>query len=131
MALSNRTIYSDIFTNFDENPVSGDVALKTNENAIKQSIRNLILTDRGERPFQRNLGGNIRAVLFENINSQTLLVVREMIRQTLIDYEPRCSIIDITVVPGIDPNEIVITIVFAVINKQEPVTLQLVLDRVR
>lgn len=130
MPIAKKTIYSDLFTNFDINPVSDDVAVKTNENAVKQSIRNLILTDRGERPFQPKLGGNIRRMLFENVEAQTMLVVKEQIKQTIEDYEPRCSIIDVLVTPSADRNAIAITIVFAVINKQEPVSLELILDRV-
>ena len=64
--LSSKVLYSDFFTNLDNNPVSEDVAVKTNENAIRQSIRNLLMTNRGERPFQPDLGGNITAMLFEN-----------------------------------------------------------------
>lgn len=130
MPIAKKTIYSDLFTNFDINPISDDVAVKTNENAVKQSIRNLILTDRGERPFQPKLGGNIRRMLFENVEAQTMLVVKEQIKQTIEDYEPRCSVIDVVVTPSTDRNAIAITIVFAVINKQEPVSLELILDRV-
>lgn len=130
MPTAKKTIYADLFTNFDINPVSDDIAVKTNENAVKQSLKNLILTDRGERPFQPKLGGNIRAMLFENVDAQTMLVMKEQIRQTIETYEPRCSVIDILVSPSVDRNAIAITIVFAVINRQEPVSLELILDRV-
>jgi phage baseplate assembly protein W len=130
MPVTKKTIYSDLFTNFDVNPVSDDIALKTNENAVKQSIRNLILTDRGERPFQPKLGGNIRQMLFENVDPQTMLVIKEQIKQMLETFEPRCSIIEVVVTPSVDNNAVAITIVFAVINKQEPVSLEVILDRV-
>ena len=68
-----KVIYSDIPNSFVAHPVSGDVTRKRNEDSIVQSIRNLLLTDRGERLFQPDVGSDIRAVLFENISPQTEL----------------------------------------------------------
>lgn len=124
-------IYSDLFTNFDIHPISDDVAVKTNEEAIKQSIKNLILTNKGERPFQPNLGGDIYAFLFENSTPQTLLLMKEVISNVISEYEPRANVIDIICAPDEDRNAIAVNVTFNVINRQEPVSLNVVLDRVR
>ena len=95
MPITQRKIYADIFNDLDKHPISDDVAVKTNENAVKQAIKNLLLTDRGERLFQPDIGGNIRKMLFENITPQTITVLEQMIQDVLDVYEPRANIIDI------------------------------------
>jgi phage baseplate assembly protein W len=126
-----QELYSDFFMNLDENPVSLDLARKTNEEAVKQSIKNLLLTDKGERPYQPNLGCNIRQMLFDNITPDILILMREMIRDTLDAYEPRADILGVDVTSTIDDNSVDIAVVFKVINSSEPVTLVTSLTRVR
>jgi phage baseplate assembly protein W len=127
----NKILYSDFFINLDMHPVSRDAASRNNENAIKESMRNLLMTDAGERPFQPKLGGNIRAMLFEHITPQTMISMREQIRECLIQYEPRANLIDVIVNPDYDRNHVNVTIVFNVINRQEPISLDVIITRVR
>jgi phage baseplate assembly protein W len=129
--ITSRVIYSDFTNDLDFNPVSEDVAVKLNENSIKQSIKNILFTDRGERFFQPNLGGNIRAMLFENITPQTLVSMKQQITNTIKQSEPRCNLIDVVCSAEEDQNGVYVSIVFNVINKQEPVVLEVVLERVR
>lgn len=131
MPITNRKIYADIFGNLDKHPITDDVAVRTNENAVKQAIRNLLLTDPGERLFQPQIGTKIRALLFENITPQTITILQQMIRDTLETFEPRANVIDVVATADIDRNAIDVTIVFNVINRQEPVSVDIVLDRVR
>jgi phage baseplate assembly protein W len=129
--VTSRVIYSDFTNDLDFNPISEDVAVKLNENSIKQSIKNILFTDRGERLFQPLLGGNIRAMLFENITPQLLVSMQQQISSSIRSSEPRCNLIDV-VCSGIeDQNAVYVTILFNVINKQEPVVLEVVLERVR
>ena len=130
-AIQSRVIYSDFTNDLDFNPVSEDVAVKLNENSIKQSIKNILFTDRGERFFQPNLGGNIRAMLFENITPQLLVSMKQQISTTIKTHEPRCNLIDVVCSAAEDENGVYVSIVFNVINKQEPVVLEVVLERVR
>jgi phage baseplate assembly protein W len=130
-AITSRVIYSDFTNDLDFNPVSEDVAVKLNENSIKQSIKNILFTDRGERFFQPNLGGNIRAMLFENITPQLLVSMKQQITSTIKSHEPRCNLIDVVLSAAEDENGVYVSIVFNVINKQEPVVLEVVLERVR
>lgn len=129
--LTQRVVYSDFFTDFDKHPLKNTLLRKTNVDAVKQSLRNLMLTDRGERPFQPNLGGHIRAMLFENITAQTFLTMQEHIKDVIEAHEPRADVIDVVVADTFNEHEVQVTIVFRVVNVQEPVTLELLLERVR
>jgi phage baseplate assembly protein W len=129
--LTQRVVYSDFFTDLDKHPIRSTVLRKTNVDAVKQSLRNLMLTDRGERLFQPNLGGNIRAMLFENITPQTFLTMQEHIRDVIEAHEPRADVIDVVIAQTSQEHEVQVTIVFRVVNVQEPVTLELLLERVR
>ena len=75
--------YSDFYKNLTQNPINLDLARKTNEEAIKESIKNLVLTDKMERPFQPNLGCNVRKMMFENIGQDTLILIQSTIRETI------------------------------------------------
>jgi phage baseplate assembly protein W len=129
--LTQRVVYSDFFTDLDKHPIRSTVLRKTNVDAVKQSLRNLMLTDRGERLFQPNLGGNIRAMLFENITPQTFLTMQEHIKDVIAAHEPRADVIDVVIAQTSQEHEVQVTIVFRVVNVQEPVTLELLLERVR
>ena len=129
--LTQRVVYSDFFTDLDRHPIRSTVLRKTNVDAVKQSLRNLMLTDKGERLFQPNLGGNSRAMLFENITAQTILTMQEHIRDVIEAHEPRADVIDVVIAQTSQEHEVQISIVFRVVNVQEPVTLELLLDRVR
>lgn len=129
--LTQRVVYSDFFTDFDKHPIRNTLLRKTNVDAVKQSLRNLLLTDRGERPFQPKLGGHIRAMLFENITAQTFITMQEHIKDVIEAHEPRADVIDVVVAQTFNDHEVQVTIVFRVVNVQEPVTLELLLERVR
>jgi len=126
-----RVLYSDFDKDLIQHPVSGDVSRKLNEESIKESIRNLILTDRGERLFQPEIGSDIRAMLFENIDSNTLDTIRTMIYNTIESYEPRCQLLGVDVGGRTDGNELKVSITFAVQNIEQPTTLTVLLNRVR
>jgi len=126
-----RELYADFHKDLTENPVNFDLARKINEEAVKESIKNLILTDRGERPFQPKLGSNIRAVLFDTVTPAITETVREMISDTIRNYEPRANLINVEVTGDVDTNGIKATVTFNVINSEEPITLEATLNRVR
>lgn len=112
-------------------PGRADIARKVNEEAVKESIRNLVLTQRGERPFQPDLGCDVRSMLFENITPQTLVMIETSIKDVINTYEPRCTLVAVDATASADSNEVTVTIVFVLINNDEPVTFNLILDRVR
>ena len=108
-----------------------DLSRVTNEEAIKTSIKNLLLTNRGDRLFNNTLGSDIRAMLFELHGTATNQVLKDLIRTTIDNYEPRARINNIDVSFDEDQQWLAVTIVFSIINKQEPITLDLILNRIR
>lgn len=123
--------YTDLPTNLDIHPIKGDLMLLTNENAIKRSIINLMYTDRYERFFSPNIGAGLKAYLFENITRDTEFVIKERITETINNYEPRANLISVDVKAMPDDNAYSATITFSIANNVNPVTLGLVLRRVR
>jgi phage baseplate assembly protein W len=129
--MTTSTFYSDIPTNLTVHPIKEDLVLITNEQAVKRSIRNLLLTDMGERFFNPTLGGNIRASLFENIDQNTEYILKSNIEDTINNYEPRAQLYNVSVVAQPDENAYSVTIVFTLANRNVPLTLDLILRRVR
>ena len=129
--ITERTVYSDLFTNFKVHPITNKLLKKTNVEAVKQSIRNLIQTNKGERLFQPDLGGDVRKMLFENFTPHTIITTQEIIKETVRSHEPRADLIAVNITQTLDEHEIQIQIVFRVVNVQDPVTLEIILERVR
>jgi phage baseplate assembly protein W len=129
--LQTQIFYSDIDTDLTINPISEDIGRLTNENAIRRSIRNLLLTDFYERPFKPDIGSNLRKLLFELVTPITVELLQKSITDVINNYEPRANLIDVICTPYEDNNAIDVTIVFSIINREEPITMQLSLDRIR
>jgi phage baseplate assembly protein W len=135
MALTPRTraeeFFSDFTRNLEQIPGRGDTSRVINENAVRQSIRNLIMTDRGERLMQPNIGCDIRGSLFENIDTSTILILEQNIKSTLRTYEPRCIVKGVEIIGNIDSNDLKVKIVFSVINTTTLSSVTVDLNRVR
>jgi phage baseplate assembly protein W len=129
--MTTQIIYSDIPTDLTVHPVKEDLVLLTNEQAVKRSIRNLLLTDPYERFFNPTLGSGIRSLLFENISQDTEFILQEKIRETIINYEPRANLYSVGVKILEDDNSYAVNIIFSLVNSLTPVTLDLILRRVR
>lgn len=127
----NTRVWSDLDLNFIAHPVTGDVSIKTNEEAIKQSIRTLIFTNNYERPFRSEIGTPVRNLLFELANPMTKVLLERTITNTIESYEPRVNLISVEV--GIQPdfNSVYITIIFKIINTENPITVSVFLERTR
>lgn len=123
--------YSDFYSNFDLELVKKDLLSYKNEDSVKRSIRNILLTDKGERFFNPTFGSDIRKMLFENFSPSTEQVIADLIKTAIGNHEPRANVIDVNVSGDPDQNSMYINIVFSVINKAEPVTLELILNRIR
>lgn len=124
-------IYSDFHKDMTQSPINFDLARKIDEEAVKESIKNLILTDRGERLFQPDIGSDVRRMLFENIDNSTIELIKDLVRTTIRNYEPRVNLIGVDVLTSIDSLQVDIIITFNIINRLEPVTFVVTLDRVR
>jgi phage baseplate assembly protein W len=124
-------IYSDIDFTFTKKPVTGDVALGYDTQAVIRSIRNLLLTKRYERPFNPNLGSNIDALLFEMVSPITASSLETEVRNVIDNYEPRAKLSDVVVSANPDGNAYNITITFYIENATQPTTVTLLLERNR
>ena len=123
-------LYSDFYKDLRTSPISKDLALLKDEDAVKRAIRNLILTDPGERLMQPNLGAGIREMLFENITPGTLKLIEERVVDTIEIYEPRAELIDVAV-EQIDEQQVNVTVLFYVTNDEQPIQLDVILERNR
>ena len=125
------TAFTDFNTSLAVHPVNGDLSLKNDAAAVKQSIKNLVLTDKLERPMQPTIGCDIRKSLFENFTPQTIMMAKQQIAETVGQYEPRAEIINIEASPDEDNNLLNLSIIFNLINSDVEQNLSLVLERVR
>ena len=127
---ANR-IYKDLDLDFGRNTVTNDVNKLTDVEAVKRSVRNLINTNHFERPFHPEIGGNVRALLFENMTPLTALNLQRKIEEVLSNFEPRAKITQIIADPDMDRNGYRLEIRFYVIGIQNPITVETFLERLR
>jgi phage baseplate assembly protein W len=126
------TVYSDFLMNFDKNPFTGYLGMATNEDAVKNSMRQLLLTNKGERFFDSRKGAGIRDMLFELFDPSTHEAIKYDIKTIVEAYEPRAIIQNIEIEQLEDDNSIFIKIVFSIRNIQEEAfVLDLHVERVR
>lgn len=127
----NTRIFSDLDLNFTAHPVTGDISRKYDDNAIKQSVKNLLLTRNFERPFHSEIGSPIRALLFELPGPMFTVMLQRSIIDVINNFEPRVEILDVRVNDSIDTNSVYITLEFKIVNTERPITLDLALERTR
>ena len=125
------SLYSDFKKDLEVNLLTDDVSILRDEDSVKEAIRNLLMTDRGERLKQPNLGAGLRQLLFENMIPSTFELIKERVKSTLEIYEPRADIIDITVSGSLDEGSVFVNIVFFINNREQPITLDVILERTR
>ena len=129
--VARKPDFSDLDLDFIAHPTTKDVVRKTGEDAIKRSVRNLILTNHYERPFRSYLGSNVRKVLFDNINPMTATTLINFIKEVIINYEPRVSLTNVDVSVSTDNNGFDVTISYIILNRSQLVTIKLFLERIR
>jgi phage baseplate assembly protein W len=108
--------FKDISLSFQVNPLNFDLIAIKNETAIARSVRNLVLTQPGERFFNPNLGSKVNRSLFENIDEISASIIRDEIDNTIRNYEPRVRLIDVTVTPKFDDNEFDVIVRYNIIG---------------
>ena len=131
MALTITKIYSDIDFTFTKKPVTGDVALSYDDQAVIRSIRNLLLTNHFERPFNPDLGSNLNTLLFELVSPLTAASLEREIATMIDNYEPRARINEVIVTPLPDNNAYNVYLSFYIENATLPTTVTLLLERNR
>lgn len=138
-----QEFYSDFLDSFASSPIGGSLAKVTNERSVKQSIKNLVLTNlggfdlntnrrvAGERLFQPLVGSDVNRSLFENSDLSTFTIVKQSIEDVIQNYEPRADNVSVNVTGSNDEQYLIINILFSVINNTNPINLTLNLRRVR
>lgn len=130
--LLKEVVFSDVNVSFTPHPVTGKLPVLRNADAVKRAVRNLILTNFGERPYEPLYGGNVRAMLFENTDDPLLeALIRTRIETAIENYEPRAKVDRVVVDLKPDSNALVIKIRFMIINQRFPVDLEVAVERVR
>lgn len=129
---SRETAYRDFDLRFIPNVNTGDVAVKKDVEAVKQSVLNILLTNHGEKPFRPNFGGNLRAYLFENFNSAQVAIIRENIKINLANNEPRVTVDNVEVEDLSYRNALQITVEFTIKSPTSAQTeVSFVVERIR
>ena len=125
-------VYKDLNLNFTANPVTGDVAMVTDVNAVKRSVRNLLLTNHYDRPFHPEIGSNVPALLFENVGPITGNQLQRAIEEMIGNFEPRARVTAVECSPVAESNSYNVVINFYVENlPAELQTFQTLLEAVR
>ena len=128
---TNVRSWSDLDLDFLAHPVTKDIVLKRDVESIKRSVRNLIMTNKFERPFQPQIGSGVRGVLFDLVGPTTAVVLQDEIRRVIENYEPRAELVNVRVIGDINKNGYYVTIKFQPISTPSPVTIELFLERLR
>jgi len=128
---SREVLYSDFDLSFIKHPNTKDVTILKDIDAVKQSVKNLVLTAQGERPFNPLLGSNIRSLLFEPVDDFTAFDIEEQIRLTIQNHEPRVSVLGVDVSAEEDNNRFRVSIDFQMITNLDSGSTSFYLERIR
>jgi phage baseplate assembly protein W len=112
--------FKDISMTFQSNPLTGDLIALKNENAIARSVKNIVLTVPGEKPFDPRFGSRITDLLFENVDDVTAINIETEIRNSIETYEPRVRLTSVRVQADIDGNSFDVTISYDIIGADIP-----------
>lgn len=123
--------YKDLDLNFQVHPIKKDINKTLDEVAVIYAVKNLILTNHYERPFHPEIGSNLNKLMFENMDSITVSVMRKEFEQVIKNFEPRVNIKEIEIIPEYDENRFIVKMTFYILSRTEPVTIEFFLNRER
>ena len=128
----NARQYTDLDLNFARKSSNSDVNKLTDVQAVKRSLRNLILLNYYEKPFHPEIAGGIRQMLFENITPTVSIIIAKQLEQVIANYEPRVRLVAIRAIPDYDKNSYDVNIEFYIVNTPtELVDMSVMLERLR
>ena len=131
MGITNKRVYSDLDLKFNQHPVYKDIVPLTDVDAVKQSVRNILFTNKGERLFQPSIGSGVFDLLFEHADPLTFQAVRDNIKDILTTLEPRINQIQVQIEDNIDANEIAVTVNFNIAGVANNESVDFYLERLR
>lgn len=129
--LTREILFSDLGISFTPHPVTGRPVVKRNAQAVIGALKNLILTNRYERPYEPTFGSDIQNRLFENFDAVEAVNLEEDIRLAIQNHEPRVQVEDVTVIGGLDNNTVSVNVVFFIVNEAEPQEVKIQIERTR
>ena len=112
--------FKDISMSFETNPLNEDLIALKNSSAIARSIRNIVFTQPGEKFFNPEFGSRVSESLFEIVDEVSTIAIRDEIRSSIINYEPRVNLLDVLVNPNPDENEMNVTIKYEIVGIDIP-----------
>ena len=112
--------FKDISMSFETNPLNEDLIALKNSSAIARSIRNIVFTQPGEKFFNPEFGSRVSESLFEIVDEVSTIAIRDEIRSSIINYEPRVNLLDVLVNPNPDENEMNVTITYEIVGVDIP-----------
>ena len=112
--------YKDISMSFDTNPLNNDLIGLKDSSAIARSIRNIVFTQPGEKFFQPDFGSKISESLFEIVDDSSAVTIRDEIRSSIINYEPRVNLLSVSVNPNPDENEMNVSVKYEIVGIDIP-----------
>ena len=127
---SRKVAYKDIDLTFKNKP-SGEIFKKQEAAAVKQAVKNLLLTNYGEKPFNPDFGADLRSLLFELADAEIEEEIEERVIATINRYEPRVGAVRVEAIANPDRNMVYVTVTFQIVNTQEEVVLSIPLARLR
>jgi phage baseplate assembly protein W len=131
MATTLENRYKDIDLSFRKNPKTNDIYTLTDIDAVKRSVRTLVMTNFSERLFHPETGSGVYGSLFENFSVETTIILENAIRTVINNFEPRARLINLNLKESTDQHSLDIEIFFYVVNIQDPVSVRVNLERVR
>ena len=108
--------FKDISMSFETNPLNNDLIALKNRSAIARSLRNIVFTQPGEKFFQPEFGSRVTESLFDIADGVSAIAIRDEIRSSIINYEPRVKLLDVTVIPNPRENEMNVTIEYEIVG---------------
>lgn len=128
--VARKRVYKDIDLTFAKRP-DNDVYKKNDAAAVKQSVKNILLTNYAEKPFVPEFGANLNDFLFNLDTEFDSDLIEESIIQAINDYEPRAQVLNVNVTANGEYHEVIATVTFRVLSTNDTVTIELDLTRLR
>jgi phage baseplate assembly protein W len=128
---SNPVKFSDFSLGFKPHPFTGDISILKNEDAVKNAVKNLVLTGHYERPFYPDKGCGIYQMLFELISPATAMSIQQHIETVLFNWEPRVNVVSVSCNANSDENGYDVTIKYEIVNETFVNEIEFFLERVR
>lgn len=129
--LTKEVKFTDLGISFAPHPVTGKPVIKKNADAIIGALKNIVLTNRYERPYEPVFGSDIQNRLFENFDAVEAINLEQDVRLAIQNHEPRVEVQDIIIQGGLDNNTMSVHIVFFIVNESEPQEIKIQIERTR